>query len=276
LTELEALKSRPSSTPKHSDDLFQWANYYLGHHFTKPSSEFHIWLAARLTRLDAERGSRVNVVAPRGAAKSTWSTTAYPLYCAVHGREPYIVLTSDTGEQASLFLDAIKAELEGNERLRRDYPHVAGKGPVWRHDKIRLANGVVIAALGTGMKVRGRKHRQNRPSLIIVDDPQNLEHIVSPTKRLRSWEWITRDVCNAGSPITNIVVLGTALHREAIVCKLQTTAGWESRLWRSIIEWPERMDLWAEWETLLMDWEDPDREATARAFYEAHREEMHQ
>jgi hypothetical protein len=73
---------------------------------------------------------------------------------------------------------------------------------------------------------------------------------------------------------TNIVVLGTALHRECIVCRLDATPGWRTRSCRSIEKWPERMDLWKDWQDLLHDWDDPDREATARAFYEARREEM--
>lgn len=241
-----------------------------------PANRFHAWLCERLDRLRAERGKRVNVLAPRGAAKSTWSTFAWPLWCALHALEPYIVITADTGEQARKYLDALREELEGNELLAQDYPHLAGQGPVWRADRIKMANGVMVEALGTGTKLRGRRKRAHRPSLIIVDDPQNLEHIISPVQRQRSWEWLTKDVSNAGSPSTNIVVLGTALHREAIVCQLQTTPGWESHVFKAIIEWPERMDLWGEWEAILHDWDDPAREAKARAFYLRHVKEMNQ
>jgi hypothetical protein len=54
----------------------------------------------------------------------------------------------------------------------------------------------------------------------VVDDPRSTEDCVSPLLRNRSWEWLTKDVMNAGSPQTNIVVLGMALHRECIVCQL--------------------------------------------------------
>ncbi len=70
-------------------------------------------------------------------------------------------------------------------------------------------------------------------------------------------------------------MLGTALHRECIVCKLQNTPGWETHLFRSIIEWPRRLDLWAAWEAILHDRQRPDPEGRARAFYEANREAMH-
>lgn len=251
-----------------------WALECLPHYFTHNPSPFHDWLTGELDGLQRRRGQRRNILAPRGAAKSTWSTVAYPLYCALHGLEPYTVLTSDTGGQASKFLEAIRSELVSNEELRRRYPRLAREGPTWRQDRIQLTNGCMIEALGTGTKLRGRRHRQHRPTLILVDDPQNTNHIISALQRDRSWEWLTKDVANAGGPTTNILVLGTALHRDCIVCRLQRTPGWQSRLWRAVISWPERMDLWAAWEDQLMDHDNDAREEEARAYYEAHRFEM--
>jgi hypothetical protein len=133
--------------------------------------------------LRQRRGVRLNVLAPRGAAKSTWSTFAFPLWAALHSLEPYIVLTAETGDQAHKYLDSIRSELELNEELADQDPHVFGAGPIWRQDRIQLNNGVLIEALGRGTKLRGRKSRQHRPSLIIVDDPQNTEHVQSPLQR---------------------------------------------------------------------------------------------
>jgi hypothetical protein len=61
---------------------------------------------------------------------------------------------------------------------------------------------------------------------------------------------------------------------EVIVCQLQRTPGWETHLFRSIIEWPQRMDLWQQRETVLHCHDDPNRDARARLFYEANREAM--
>lgn len=183
-------------------------------------------------------------------------------------------MTSDTGDQAHKYLNAFRSELESNPKLQEDYPGLARPGPIWREDRIRLNNGVMIEAVGTGTKLRGRKNRQHQPSLIIVADPQNIVHIISPLQRKRSWEWLTKDVCNARGLDTNIVTLGTALHRECLVCRLQTTPGWVSQLFCSIIAWPTRMDQWAQWELLLHNHEDKDREARALAFYEKNKATM--
>jgi predicted phage terminase large subunit-like protein len=255
-------------------DLEAWAGKHLAHHLGKPPSRFHRWLCGRLATLHRERGRRLAVVAPRGAAKSTWASLIYPLYCALEGIEPYVVLTSDTHTQACLLLEALKHELEDNLALAAAYPGVCGEGPHWRQERIRLKNGAVIEALGTGSKIRGRRNRNQRPSLIVVDDPQNDGHIVSALQRERSWSWLNRAVNNAGTPETNVLLLGTALHRDCMVLLASRTPGWEAYTFKAICSGPERMDLWQRWEQLYTDLENPEHEAQARRFYEAHRAAM--
>jgi hypothetical protein len=280
LAELAALVRRPD-TPAPARTLAEFANEFLKAETKsgdleplRPASDLHRALVSDLGGLARERGQRLCYLAPRGSAKSTWSTFAYPLYAACHKEEPFIVLTSDTANQAEVYLETIKRELEENAALAAAYPDACGKGPLWRGERIRLRNGVEVASFSTGRKMRGMRSGASRPSLIVVDDPQNKDHIVSELQRSRSWEWLTKDVMNAGSPRTNVVVLGTALHVDCIVCRLQKTPGWRTKVFKQVVEWPKRMDLWREWELILHDWDDPDREAKALAFYEAHKAEM--
>jgi predicted phage terminase large subunit-like protein len=251
-----------------------WVRQHLGSYLTRPFSVFHRWLADQLQNLHTRRANRLALVAPRGSAKSTWVSLAYPLWAAVHRCEPYILLISDTQSQARLLLEAIKRELEDNPILAQAYPVGVGQGSPWGRDRIRLANGVVLEALGTGAKIRGRRNREDRPSLIIVDDPENDEHVTSALQRERSWTWFNRAVANAGTPQTNILVLGTALHRDCLVLRLTRTAGWQARTFRAIEKWPDRMDLWAGWEQVFTDVEDPEHEAKARMLYEQNRPAM--
>jgi predicted phage terminase large subunit-like protein len=277
---LRRLEQRIRPGPIRTDacplDFAAWARHYLASYFPIPDSSFHRWLVGELETLHTRRGTRIAVIAPRRSAKSTWSSFAYPLWCAVEGHEPYIQIVSDSIGQAHLWLEAIQHELEENALLAADYPHVCGPGPVWRQDRMRLRNGVVIEALGTGSKIRGRRNRQDRPSLIIVDDPENEDHVTSAVMRERSWQWFTRAVLNAGTMQTNIIVLGTTLHRECLVLRLQKAAGWQARLFRAIVQWPLRMDWWAAWEEAYNDWENSNREKDALAYYRQYREELHE
>jgi predicted phage terminase large subunit-like protein len=254
--------------------LGRWARHYLGPYFQLPFSAFHNWLVGQLQDLHTRRGSRLALVAPRGSAKSTWVSLVYPLWAALHCHEPYIQVISDTQSQARLLLEAIKRELEDNFLLAQAYPSAVGQGSPWGQDRIRLVNGVVIEALGTGAKIRGRRNRSERPSLIIVDDPQNDQHVTSAIQRERSWSWFNRAVTNAGTPQTNVLVLGTALHRECLALRLTQTGGWEGRTFRAIEKWPDRMDLWSDWERIYTDWEDANHEEQALDYYKEHRKDM--
>lgn len=251
--------------------LGAWGRSFLPHYFSRPPSRFHRWLSDRLTGLHRRRGTKIAQVAPRGSAKSTWSALTYPLRCAVEALEPYIMLISDTYGQACGHLQAMKSELEDNAALADAYPDACGVGPVWRDSHIRLRNGVVIEALGTGSRIRGRRNRNERPSLIILDDPENDEHITSALQRERTWNWFTRAAANAGTPETNVLALGTALHRDCLVLRFGRTAGWEAHTFRAIEKWPDRMDLWEQWTRIFTDHISPAHEAEAHAYYKSHR-----
>ena len=107
--------------------LLAWGRRYLPGHFSRPSSAMHEWLDERLAAFSQSRGSRLNVIGPRGHAKSTIGTLAYVLKCAVEAREPYIWIVSDTKEQAQLHLENVKRELAENVRLAGDYPMSVGQ-----------------------------------------------------------------------------------------------------------------------------------------------------
>jgi hypothetical protein len=239
----------------------------------RPVSPLHILLADRLPEASVQRGQRINVRAPRGSAKSMWASFAFPLWSLAERCEQYIILIADSTAQSDKYLSNIRCELEDNDELLEAYPHLR-PGKIWRNNAIQVAGGALMESLGSGQKIRGRRQGETRPTLIIVDDPQSTEQCVSPLLRNRAWEWLTKDVLNAGSPETNFVVLGTPIHRECIVCQLQRTPGWDTHPFRAIMEWPKRMDLWKEWETLLHDRDRPNPEARAREFYEANREAM--
>ena len=44
------------------------------------------------------------------------------------------------------------------------------KGDDWQDGEFVLSNGIKYAAKGSGMKIRGIRHRHTRPTLMIFDD----------------------------------------------------------------------------------------------------------
>lgn len=258
----------------HHLSTLDWGRRYLPAYFSKPPSTMHEWLAAQLDAFRIRRGDKVNLIGPRGSAKSTIATLAYVLRVAVEAWEPYIWIVSDTIPQAVLHLDNVKTELIDNEFVARDYPHAVGRGPIWRTSNIELSNGVVIDAIGTGQRSRGRRRREFRPTLIVCDDLQNDGHISSATQREATRQWFHGTLLKAGSTTTNVVNLATALHREALALELHAAAGWTSARFPSICHWPINTALWDRWEAIYCDTDQDNAVRQAREFYRRHRAEM--
>ena len=262
--------------PLFDEPLLDWSARFLPKHFHKAPSTMHRWLADRLEHFHSQRGTKLNVLAPRNSAKSTIAALAYPLREILTQREPYIWIVSDTMSQAHTHLDNIKNELIGNPLLAEVYPDACGKGNLWTMSSIRLRNGGIIEAFGTGQKLRGRKRGENRPTLIICDDLQNDHHIVSATAREKSRNWFHAALLKAGFQQTNVIHLATALHREAIALELLRTPGWISQSFKAIEQFPKNMSLWSDWESIYTDVSNPNHVADADAFYALHRDAMNE
>jgi predicted phage terminase large subunit-like protein len=243
-------------------DLLAWGRKYLPDHFQLPPSIMHRWMAEQFAAARARRGTKLNVLGPRGGAKSTIGTLALPLRAAVECQENYIWIVSDTKNQAVAHLENIKAELLDNRRLARDFPEAVGRGLVWRGNSIVLRNGVTIEAFGTGQRIRGRRRRQHRPTLIVCDDLQNDGHIRSALQREHPRDWFHGALLKAGTARTNVINLATALHRDALAMQLHRTPGWTSRIFKAIVRWPQNTSLWQQWEAIYTREDCPDFRAS--------------
>lgn len=257
-----------------SDSLLEWGRRYLPDHFKRPPSKLHLYLSRRLGSMHRRRGTRLNVLAPRGSAKSTLVTLAYVLRAALCETERYIWILSDTKPQAIAHLENIRLELEENLLLRAEFPAEVVPPSPWRANRLVLGNGAAIEAFGTGQRIRGKRRRDERPTLIVCDDLQNDDHILSAARRQKGRTWFHGSLLKAGTPKTNVINLATALHREALALELCRTPGWEFRIFKSIVRYPARMDLWEAWEERYAAPDDPSRDEAALAFFEANRKEM--
>lgn len=265
---------QPLNRPPADLPLSEWGRRFLPHYFRCESSLFHRALDRDLDGLHLRRGSRIARIAPRESAKSTWVTLAYLLRCSVEGWEPYSLILSDTARQAGKLLRDVRHEIETNAAIREAYPESAGVGPKWAETAIQLRNGVTIECLGAGNKIRGNRAGASRPSLMILDDLQSNDDIQSAILRERTYDWVTREVIPAGSESTNFVSIGTALHRECVAVKLLTAPNWRGQVFQAVLDWPERMDLWQEWERRLTNLANEFRQEDAEEFYAANQAEM--
>lgn len=210
--------------------------------------------------------------APRGNAKSTLISFALPIWVAVYKKKHYIVIISDTADQANDFLNNIKAEFEDNTLLINDFGYQ--QGLVWTSsDLILKDDDVRIQALGVGKRIRGRRFKQWRPDLIICDDLENDENVQSPDQRKKNEQWMFKALSKAGDERTDKIVIGTIIHYDSLLTKLLSNPVYRTRLYKAVIKWSESK-LWEEWEKIIVDLENKNRLNDGLLFFEAHKDEM--
>lgn len=207
----------------------RFAEIYLESHCSEPFSEMHEVLFNDLQRLIEKRGARLAVAAPRGHAKSTIVSLAFILWCLLYGKEKLILLVSATKEQAVVLLSHIKEQLTRNEMLQADFaelcrtdggPGSGGQPKPWRDNRILLANGTMVRAYGAGQSLRGARNEKERPGLIIADDLEDQEQVISEDQRKKLREWFDRTLLHAGHTDTNVIVIGTVLHYDSLLANL--------------------------------------------------------
>ena len=267
-------RTRYEGPPTASLGLLDWTRTFLPAFTSLPFNTLHRQIAADADAAIVNRKARHAYAGPRDTGKSVIQSLALPLREALEGREPYILVASETSDLAEKLLAPIREQIEGNPLIAAAYPKAAGVGPVWQVAKIQLRNGVVIEAIGEGKSMRGSRSGKSRPTLIIADDIQGDDHIWSPRLRERTQVWFDGSLIKSGAPTCNVFLSGNAVHRDAVVMRAATRAKWRAHRFRYILRWPDRMDLWEQWETIVNDATDPEREHRARAFYEENRAAM--
>lgn len=267
-------------------DLAYFGRAYLPHYFSRPSPQFHaeldtLWREGVLKGVmpigddaklvDAQDGCRRATAAPRGHAKSTNLTFKGSLHAALYRYKRYVIILSDTSDQANGFLSAIKDELEDNGAIREDFGDLTGG--VWRENVIITSHGVRIDAIGAGQKIRGRKHKNWRPDLMVLDDIENDENVRTVEQRKKLENWFYKAVSKAGDTYTDIVYIGTLLHYDSLLAKVLKNPAYRSVKYKAVQSF-STSPLWETWESIYTDLGNEGRELEAKKFFEENREEM--
>lgn len=255
-------------------DFGYFTQTYFPHYIRSPHrSKLHDYLFVRLPAIVASsKGETDAIAAPRGEAKSTLVSQLFVLWCLVTGRKKYPVIVMDSIDQAYPMLEAIKAELEFNPRLAMDFPEVVGQGRVWQSGTIVTRNDAKVQVAGSGKKLRGLRHGPWRPDLCVLDDIENDEQVRSPEQRDKLQQWLTKTVLPLGGAGAkfDVVYIGTILHYDSVLSRTLANPMWTSARFKALLQWPDRTDLWDQWEETLRNQGEPQ----ADAFYGAHEAEM--
>lgn len=176
---------------------------------------------------------------PRGFAKTTL-VNACVLYQILYKLIRFILYISETAPHAEMQLQNVKTQLADNDRIRLLFGNVAPERNAalkWRDDYIETITGVTVAARGRGGQIRGLLTKGNRPDLIICDDIEDEESVKTPEQRKKARKWLVGTVQPALKKIGGrgrMVVLGTALHPDALLMNLKNDPSYMSVIFGAI------------------------------------------
>ena len=236
--------------------------------FSSESPGFHYEIAYKL---EDKEINKLNVIAPRGHAKSSLVACVFPLWhLLTDSGSKFIVLSSKTEGHAVRLLQTIKNALEYSMELRGVYgywgQHSARQ---WSRTEIVLKDDTMIMCRGTGQQVVGLKHGNQRPTLVVLDDPEDMNNTKTSEAMEFNLRWLLQSLVPAlDAQRGRIAVIGTPQHQRCMVETLMITDGWDGSRYKALQDdgtalWPE---MWSK-EKLLAEKKSLDSIGRVSSFY---------
>lgn len=216
----ELVKNRSSRTEMVTKSHMWFFNIYFNHYISYPTADFHKEMF-RLT--EDEDIPTLAMIAFRGSAKSTIFTMSYPIW-AILGKQQkkFIIILGQTQRQAKQHLMNIRRELENNELLRSDLGPFKEIEDEWGSYSLVIPKyNARITAASMEQTIRGMRHGQYRPDLIICDDIEDLQSVKTREGRDKIHQWITGEIVPAGDRNTKMVFIGNLLHEDSLLMRLK-------------------------------------------------------
>ncbi len=180
--------------------------------------------------LDDKSVKRILFVAHRGFGKTSLLNFALPSQ-HIHFPEVkgvnYVVTVSASATSAVMQSENLKLDLLGNSISKAVIGDI--KTSSFSKEEWTTSNGVRIFPRGSGQQIRGILFGNHRPGLIVVDDLENSESVMSKEQRIKTKNWFLTDLMDSvdlAKDDWRIVVGGTILHEDALLQDLRDDPSW--------------------------------------------------
>ena len=249
---------------------------------------------------------------PRGSGKTSICERA-AIWAALKGLREFIVIIGSEESAAEETLDAVKTELETNDRLLALFPEVCypvrrlegitnrSGGQLFEGEQTRilwtkkkivlptipgsLASGVIIKVAGLTGRIRGMKHqrpdgRSVRPSLVMLDDPQTDKSAASLPMSAQRERILAGAILGLAGPGKKIAAVCpcTVIRPGDMVDRLldnERHPEWQGQRCKAVYAFPTNQKLWDQYADVYRACLRDKRPITAATdFYLAHRAEM--
>jgi hypothetical protein len=290
--------------------LLDFCRSYLAARFPLPFSPDHLRVIELLQRTILE-GDLLAVAMPRGSGKTTIMESAV-LWATLYAHRQFVFVVAADAAAAHQIVASIRAEMDGNETLRDDFPEATGpiwalegiarraEGQqltdgrqtklLWTKDEVRLpitaaGGGSVFRSAGITGRIRGAKATmaagaQVRPDLVLVDDPQTDESARSTSQveaRLKTMQSTILGLAGPGRKIACLCACTIIVRGDLAEQMLDRKAHpeWQGLRCKLLASLPAKLDRWDAYAEILRT--DLAAEAgmeRATSYYAMHRDEM--
>lgn len=195
---------------------------FFPHYLRYPLAEFH----KDIFRITEDLTNNLAcIVAFRGSGKSTLVTFSYSLWAILGAQQKkFVLIICQTQAQARQHMANLKHELENNKLLKSDmgpFQEESNTGE-WAISSLVFRNtGARIMIASIDQSIRGIRHREYRPDLIILDDIEDGNSVRTFEGRNKIADWFSREVVPLGDFGTRIILVGNLLHEDSLMMRLK-------------------------------------------------------
>lgn len=193
---------------------------YFHTYITAPTADFQREI---FTLTEDEKQKTVAIIAFRGSGKSTIVNLSFPLWSIIgEKKKKFILVIGQTQNQARQHLKNIRRELEMNEVLKKDFGSFEEEGDEMNAYSLYFKEyDARIFAVSMEQSMRGIRHGQYRPDLIICDDIEDMASSKTQEGRNKTYNWLTGEVIPAGAKNMQLFVIGNLLHEDCTLKRLE-------------------------------------------------------
>lgn len=201
-------------------NFYAFFHIYFTHYIKYKTAPFQKEI---MKNLQSQEIKNLVIVSFRGSGKSTIVTTAFPIWSILGSLElKFILIVCQTKGQAKQHMMNLRSELESNRLLKKDLGPFREESDEWGSGSIVFKKyNSRITVVSTEQSVRGLRHNEYRPQLIICDDLEDLSSVKTSESRQKIYEWFLGDLVPVGDKDTKMVMVGNKLHEDSLLIRIR-------------------------------------------------------
>lgn len=201
-------------------DILWFLSFYFTDYLQYPTAPFQKEILKLIQNLDQKF---IEILAFRGSAKSTYCSLVLPIFSIVgKHQKKHILLVGQTQPKAEQALMNIRQVWESSELLMKDFGPIRNETDPWNQNSLVFGHyGAKISAVSVEKSIRGLRHLQYRPDLIICDDIEDVAASTSSELRDKLWQFVNAELIPSGDLSTNFLFVGNLVHEDSVMVRLK-------------------------------------------------------